>query len=227
MILTGSTPASNQKKSNLADLLKTRLVYASPSPVDLTESTQLDLFLLTADLALSFLSNYATLASSIHPHPSSSSSTSSAPPPPFFGARDNKAISTLSGILGRWGIAIRVRRGVLPSSILEKSRTSRASEGGKSKISEIDEQEEDRLQKEDKMLEDGLEDIIRRTLDVILLPKGVSKYSGAGQLAALVLPQLLLPLVGALIQLAYDNDSGSSPSSKRWAIQSFFKLCQM
>lgn len=127
---------------------------------------------------------------------------------PLFGSRDVKVIATLAGVVGRWGIAARIADGILPSSLKEGQRSVGKSA---SRFSEI----VDTPVSND---EEELRIAVKQVLDLVLLPAGERRDSGRGQLAALVLPQLLLPLLGALVQI------GFSTATEIWARESLDSL---
>lgn len=208
-VLLGLDSTSPVRRDSLESLLRHRIVaFLAASnldqPPELVTQTEEDLKRTTATYAASIISQTADLARHDSTTPRPSTSTATAPPPPLFGARDTKVLSMLSGVVGRWGIAARVQDDILPASIKDRTkRTPPTSTDKGSRFTEIVEEEE-----EGDDSGEGLEEIVKVVLDVVLLPKGVHRDSGSGQLAALVLPQLLLPLFGSLVQLAYGGERG-------------------
>ncbi|KAL8281142.1 hypothetical protein RQP46_006500 [Phenoliferia psychrophenolica] len=212
-----SAPGAIQFLTDRLDGVPFAKGYA-PTATTLSPSLATDsedsLKLATADCAIALLSHAATAArlESLLPLPS----TSTAPPPstPSFGSRDTKVLGMLAGVVGRWGIASRVLTGVLPASV--KDRKDGAPPAAQGRFAEVVEDEPDTA---------GLEEVVRNTLEVVLLEKGVHRDSPAGQLAAIVLPQLLLPLVGALVQLAHGPHE--SDTATTWAKTSLARLLRM
>lgn len=214
-------PTPTRPKDSLSTLLHRRLAsFATLSdgffptpllaalPLTPTGEHESALKRLTSDAALSCVVLVASHASG--PHASTPASTSTAPPPPLFGSRDIKVIQMLGGVVGRWGLSARVAEGVLPSSMRDGgSKGAR----GTAKISEIVEEEEG--------AGDGLEEMVREVLEIVLLSGEERRDEGRVQLAKLVLLQLLVPLVGALVQLS----SQVSDEEGAWASEALRKLC--
>lgn len=191
-------PTPTRPKDSLSTILRRRLLAFDElcrgeswsacglPPLELgADRTEAQLKTSTADSGLRLLRLVAARADDSGP----STSSVSTQLPPVFGARDIKVISTLAGVVGRWGISGRVLEGVLPATLREGTSTLQA---GSSQIQEIAETSED----------EGLDGAVEAVLDTVLVAAGM-EHTGKRQLAALVLPQLLVPLVGALVQLAF------------------------
>lgn len=137
--------------------------------------------------------------------PSASTSTASAIP--IFGSTDVKIMSTLSSVVGRWGLSARVLDGIIPAALGDIASSKMAGKVSESKFTEIIEV----LEKDggNESRETKLTSLVQRMLKVVILGQGVRKDSGAGQLSMVVLPQLILPLLAALIQLVYKDEVAS------------------
>lgn len=159
------------------------------------------------------ISNSTSNSSNKQPHASTSTS-SSIPPPPLFGSRNLKVLSMLSGVIGRWGLASKVVEGVLPQSL----RDGAPRRAETSKFTEIIGEEEER----DLQVEfDSLNKLSREIWSIVLVSRSDNSRGGdKEQLAGIVLPQLLLPLIGALLQLGYEKEEGEI-----WAQEGLGKLC--
>ena len=205
------------RSSTLAAVLSQRLTsfIESTPPVDTLPpdagADEAALKHMTAHYATLLLSHAAAAAKLAAQTPTPSTSSATAPPPPRYGSRDSKVIGMLAGVVGRWGIAARVQDGVLPASVKERTKGAPAPASGR--FTDIT---------EDDYRSEGLEEVVRAVLGAVLLGKGVHRDSGAGQLAAIILPQLMLPLVGALVQLAYKD-----PQAGAWAQESLTRLLRM
>lgn len=229
------SPTPNQStstvKDSLSSILLRRLISFKqqinewstqphlPSLSFTTNSSELELKRITAESAIFCLlliseniSNSSSNSSNNQPY--ASTSTSSIPPPPLFGSRDLKVLSMLSGVIGRWGLASKVVEGVLPQSL----RDGAPKRAETSKFTEIvgDEAERDL-----KAEFDSLNRLSKEIWSIVLISRGDSSRGGdKEQLAGIVLPQLLLPLIGALLQLGYEKEEGEI-----WAQEGLGKLC--
>ncbi|SCZ96883.1 BZ3500_MvSof-1268-A1-R1_Chr4-1g06816 [Microbotryum saponariae] len=109
------------------------------------------------------------------------------PPPPKLSVKDNQVVSQLAGIVARWGIARSVAAGILPTSLMTTRQSPTAPNKGK--IVEILEEE---------TIPDGqgrLEHFVHGVLELI-------GPRADGEMKQLIIPQVLLPLIGGLVQLS-------------------------
>lgn len=217
-------PTPSRPKDSLASILQRRLVqfqghdwtahtlpaslavviaHPTPSEGDLKRATaESAAFLLTL---INSLADEETLSQP-------STSTAKLVHIPLFGSRDVKVIATLAGVLGRWGISARIIDGILPSSLKEGQKPINKTTSRFSEIVDIPASND----------VEELKIVAKQVLNLVQLPAGERRDSGRGQLAALVLPQLLLPLLGALVQI------GFSSTTEIWARESLdtlFRSC--
>lgn len=235
--LVGVTDTASPKPKTLAAILSSRLdafhslstswpsTAPNPSRTTLDALSEIGLKRLTAHHALSCLllisdklnNNQFTFTSTSQPHASTSTS-STIPSPPLFGSRDLKVLSMLSGVIGRWGLAALVLEGVLPSSLRDGARKQKSDSSTSSgRFSEITQEDEEEERQESKLLCEMTKSVMGVAV--------VDKNNNAGmttkerqQLASIVLPQLLIPLLGALLQLG-------SFENLDWAKKGLGKLC--
>ncbi|GAA6036295.1 hypothetical protein JCM8097_001649 [Rhodosporidiobolus ruineniae] len=200
-------PSLTAPKPSLASLLAARLeAYAQQTPLAPTPAlakpldtlSERTLQRLTATAALDLLQHLASLTPPSSTPSSASSSSSAAqlapPPPPAFGARDIKAFGMLAGVVGRWGIQPDLVEGVLPPLSSSSARQPKIAEL-------VQDDEDDELSAEKK--QERLAETVKKVLVVLGLDEpGRARTDGQKQLVGVVLPQLLVPLVGALVQLA-------------------------
>lgn len=179
-------------KETLSNVLTRRVLsfseftfdWSVPCSINLTTSssplTEAELKRLTAEGCIYLLE---LLERFIHSETVASTSKLDRVDVPIFGVKDMKIINTCAGIIGRWGIAMRVYEGILPSTYRD---------GATGKFEELGEEVE------------GLDLVVKRILGIVELG-GERRNSGKGQLVQLVLPQLLIPLLGGLVQLGYEK----------------------
>lgn len=198
---TAVLPSPIRQRDSLSTILQRRLArfYALAATLQLSEQQQLpervheqslqsetELKRLTAQSA-SFLLNL------IHYQAKASlPSTSKQVNIPLFGTRDRKTVATLAGLVGRWSISHSIINGILPSTF--KDGTVKSSD----RITEI-------IDPNPSFRACELNLVVKETLQLVLLQPHESRHSGTSQLAALILPQLLLPLLAALVQLGYSH----------------------
>ncbi|GAA6056879.1 hypothetical protein NBRC10513_006518, partial [Rhodotorula toruloides] len=213
-------PPVGAKKPSLEDVLRNRLqaFYAAggegqPSALAGTEKE-------TAAAALWILEQIGSAlrsSSSLSPSDASAPSTSAPPPPPtapIFGARDIKAIGMLAGIVGRWGIGK-----VSPfGSGWGIARPGPSSVGPK--IQEIDEVVEHDVE-DSRSKEEELAMLAKRVLAVLSLNEDrlPQRSEGEKQFFAIVAPQLLSALLGALVHLTQNLSAEES-----WAREALNRL---
>ncbi|GAA5886437.1 hypothetical protein JCM6882_001639 [Rhodosporidiobolus microsporus] len=227
-------PPPGGPKLSLASVLAARLqAYRSlaPSPHAQDGETQLEglsekhLQRLTAHAALDVLERLASHARSPRPPPPSTASSSSAssttaapppPPPPMFGARDIKTIGMLAGVVGRWGISDAAGLGGAGAGERKLNEP---------KIREVVEEEETAEKDDREEKRQRLADLVKRVLVGVLgfspavaVSNPPSRTDAEKQLVALVLPQLLVPLVGGLVLLS-QGDGG-----EKWAADGLEKV---
>lgn len=228
------TPASTQLRKELATVLSTRLINhnavaarwspqanfdsapSQPEPVATTSTgAQLDsstsLQAQTARAATRILSLLVdSLNHAAPPSSPSASATSSTPAgaPPVFGQRDHQVLSQLAGVIARWGVSSLVRPGVLPRALSGPPGPSPAAPASSSRFAEVDEAAEQADAAKAVADELELEQLTRLLLEVTLPAKDAGQ--GRKELAAIVRMQVALPLVGALVQLAFGGTSGAA-----------------
>lgn len=210
-----SLPSPSRPKDSLSTVLLRRLEsFAAAAnaqqwqlktyPAETTGVTpsQVELKGMTADYAADVLNLISLQLDDNSAQPAAS--TSKAPVIPVFGQVDIKVISTLAGIIGRWGLANRVDEGIIPPSLGDIARGVGVSRAGVAKISEIVEREEDEQAQQARRQKLGW--LVKAVLDVVMLHQD-NRGSAKAQLAAIILPQLLPHLLGALVQLVYSGNS--------------------
>ncbi|GAA5902358.1 hypothetical protein JCM8208_007268 [Rhodotorula glutinis] len=189
-----------------------------------TSSTTLDERTLqrrTALAALALLEHIASLVPSLtsSTSPSLAPSTSSArphttvPPPPPFGIGDAKALAQLAAVVARWGIRDE------PSPVRTHAKRARPVEPGIVELGSEDEADEEAVRAR-------REDVVRRVVSVVGVDHEVdlgAKTAGDKQFLGTVLPQLLGPLVGALVDLG-DECGLDEGRWAREALDRVFKL---
>ncbi|GAA5968373.1 hypothetical protein JCM11641_007611 [Rhodosporidiobolus odoratus] len=201
---TPPAPSLSRQKPSLASVLANRLDAYSAlatthgllaqerggSDDPLTED---QLRGLTAEAAVELLDLFSRLARRLPSLPSSSSSTSTAATPPLFGVKDTKILGMLAGIAGRWGIAPWLEEVVLPPQ-------AGLGKPAPSKISEVPDDEPSTEVKCHRLIE-----AVQRVLRIVNLHDDVEakqpRSEGEKQLLNVVVPQLLFPLVGGLVEL--------------------------
>ena len=183
----------------------------------------------TALAALTLLERTASLLPSLTSSaaPSSAPSTSSArphtgthaappPPPPLFGIGDAKALAQLAAVVGRWGIRDE------PAPAPAHAKRTRAAE--EPRIVELGPDDE----VDEAARRARREDVVRRVVSGVLgMDREVhvsAMTPGAKQFLGAVLPQLLGPLVGALVDLGDGGDGGDGKRARE-ALERVFKLC--
>lgn len=196
-------------KDSLAAVLARRLAATSDQLhlVHLPESpTEFTLKLATAQAALTALQLIATSVTSPATPTASTSSTLNAPPPPTFGVKDAKIIGMLAGIVARWGISLQLAEGVLPRALVDKQVS-------KGKITELIEDEKGGSY-------EGLVEAVQGLLGITRV--GKEAREGSRQLAQVVAPQVLLPLLGGLLQLGHQPEHAETGE---WARSALHRLC--
>lgn len=145
------------------------------------DTPEAEIKVLAAALALRCIEEVATILRS-----PSLPSSSTAPP---LGSRDSKVLQMLSGIVAKWGVAAQVEQGILPPSLREKQQKD-------AKLSELsDDDEEGQLAR------------TAERLFAIVAPTTGQGTDMLNPMRALVLPSVFVPLVAALLQLGYGQDS--------------------
>ncbi|GAA5992221.1 hypothetical protein JCM10908_001826 [Rhodotorula pacifica] len=222
---TTRTPAAAASRpAHLAQLLRDRLdaYYAATSaPVNdaSTEGEQeldevIAVQLQTGREALIALERIATI---VRERPSSSSSSHNAataaapPPPPLFGARDVKVLGMLGGVIGKWAL---LDPEPAAATVKSKSKPPRPARQ-EAKIVELPADVDDQDQKRDTVGGAPGSRLPERwtTAERVLRALGFFpnldpkekngvRTDGEKQLVALVLPQLLAPLVRTLVQVS-------------------------
>ncbi|GAA5877890.1 hypothetical protein JCM1840_002938 [Sporobolomyces johnsonii] len=212
--LSTPTPASLSRRPSLASILADRLdslrsltlswPTPPPLPSDPAQLSEPQLQDATASAALHLLRLIAECARTPAPPPPSdpAPSTSTARPTeqgqgagaqaPMFGARDIKTLGMLAGVVARWGVGTKVKDGVLPPSA----------------GAAVKKQDEPRIRE---VTDSDLEYEAIREQELARCVKGLVEVLGLGrakgdaekQLVGLVMPQVLLPLVAGLVQLAF------------------------
>ncbi|BGP73193.1 hypothetical protein NBRC10513v2_006597 [Rhodotorula toruloides] len=215
-------PPIGGKKPSLEDVLRNRLeaFYAvggqgrASAPVGTERETAAAALWLLEHIALALRSS-SPLSSSVTSAPSTS-----APPPaptvPIFGARDIKAIGMMAGIVGRWGIGRVSPFGAGGGT----ARPGPSSVGPKIQV--IDEDVEHDA-KDSRSKEEELAGLAKRVLSVLSLSEERSpqRSEGEKQFFAIVAPQLLSALLGALVQLSQNLSANES-----WAREALYRLFQ-
>ncbi|GAA5935058.1 hypothetical protein JCM10213_000633 [Rhodosporidiobolus nylandii] len=210
-----SAPSLTRPKPSLTSVLAARLdAYhavlssGSPSSSVLTGSADAQsegaLQRATAAAALELLEQLAAVAR-LPPSEGSSTAGSSArkeaPPPPMFGARDIKVLGMLAGVVGRWGVAADSEEGPPPSA-----GGPGLAKGKEAKITELEDGEEE---EEPAVKRARLADTVRRILVFLSLHSEEAatqpRQDGEKQFLDTVVPQLLAPLVAALVQLGRED----------------------
>ncbi|SGZ24900.1 BQ5605_C023g09752 [Microbotryum silenes-dioicae] len=203
---SSATSSSKNRQEQLDELLQRRLdgYYAliarargEETPESLDQiSGQDELERETARAALKSLANVNELLlqettsrkeTAPPPAPAKARGEVKPPPPPKLSVKDNQVVSQLAGIVARWGIARYVAAGILPTSLMTSRRSPTAFNKGK--IVEIVEGEtipggQGRLQH----FVQGVLELIGPRAD--------------GEMKQLIIPQVLLPLIGGLVQLS-------------------------
>ncbi|GAA5901723.1 hypothetical protein JCM5296_005389 [Sporobolomyces johnsonii] len=217
--LSTPTPASLSRKPSLISILADRLdslrsltqSWPTPPPLPpaLARLSERQLQDATASAALQLLRLIAECARTPAPPPPTdpAPSTSTARPTeqgqgagaqaPVFGARDIKALGMLAGVVARWGVGTKVKDGVLPPSAGAAAKK----------------QDEPRIRE---VTDSDLEYEATREQELARCVKGLVEVLGLGrakgdaekQLVRLVMPQVLLPLVAGLVQLAFLAQEG-------------------
>ncbi|GJN93079.1 hypothetical protein Rhopal_006124-T1 [Rhodotorula paludigena] len=182
--------------------------------------------LATASAALESLERIASLVPSLSPAAFASSSaapsTSSspvhavAPPPPVFGARDIKVVAQLAGIVGRWGIGSTLSPSPSPPG-------PNATQQQQPRLVEISPEDEER----DRTRAQRLAATVRRVVRLLRLEGRadapvMGRTDGEKHLLGLAMPQLLAPLVGALVQLV-DGEEGQAAWAES-ALERIFRI---
>lgn len=176
----------------------------------------------TALAALALLEHIASLVPSLtsSTSPSPAPSTSSArphttvPPPPPFGIGDAKALAQLAAVVARWGIRDE------PSPVRTHAKRARTAEPRIVELGPEDEADEEGSRAR-------REGVVRRVVRVLGVDREVdlgAKTAGDKQFLGTVLPQLLGPLVGALVDVS-DERGLDEGSWAREALDRVFKLC--
>lgn len=210
---------SAPRPAHLAHLLRDRLdAYHAATAYRATELAQDErsLQVQTGAEALTALERIAAAVGV----PSASSSSSkpaataaAAPPlPPLFGARDIKVLGMLGGVIGKWAL-------LEPESPKPKPAPRRREEPKIVEISPADEQEQEEEEEERKpaRIVDRWSNA-ERVLRALGFTRSTERSDGEKQLVAIVLPQLLAPLVRTLVEVSISTDAapasvGSSATS--------------
>lgn len=189
-------PKPVQSRSTLSAVLRRRLEaipsafnVASPPETASEQSCQL----CTANAATSLLERLLACVEECQAHSAPSSSSATQPPPSVFSVKDMQSIGMLAGIVARWGIGLRLEEGVLPPSVL--GATSR----GKIVQVDIDHGARESPQTSSHLLASTL----KLLLDVT---RPGQTDPDRRQLAQVVAPQVLLPLLAGLLQLSHSSD---------------------
>lgn len=201
-------PKLTSQKDSLSSILLRRLqgFHDQLGLVQLpTDPTERQLKLTTAQAASKALQLIASLVEERSEPAASTSTAQNAPQAPVFGVRDVKVLSMLSGIVARWGVGLKVDEGVLPSGLVDRPPP-------RSKITELVEEGED--------TGDPLSETVQGLLHLTRISKDSSE--GAKQLAGIVAPQVLLPLIGGLVQLGY---APTQHAEGGWAREALQQLC--
>ncbi|SCV69399.1 BQ2448_2419 [Microbotryum intermedium] len=213
---SSASSSSKTKQDQLSELLQRRLdgYHASlSSEVTIQESfdrvrTQDELERDTARAALQSLTQVhgllqePTSGKGTAPQPPTTKARGQAPPPPKLSVKENQVVSQLAGIVARWGIAKSVAMGVLPTSLTGTRQPPSSSSGpNKGKIVEIIEDEATPAQQKQ------LELFVQGVLELIGPPVD-------GEIRHLVIPQVLLPLIGGLVQLSKSKSSNEDESTR-------------
>lgn len=210
---------SATRPAHLAHLLRDRLdAYHAATAHPAEQVPALDersLQIHTGSEALEALERIAA-ASGV---PSASSSSTkpaataapAAPPPPLFGARDTKILGMLGGVIGKWAL-------LEPESPKPKPAPRRREEPKIVEISPADEQQQQEAEerKPDRIVERWSN--AERVLRALGFTRSTERSDGEKQLIAIVLPQLLAPLVRTLVEVSISTDAalasvGSSATS--------------
>jgi hypothetical protein len=139
---------------------------------------------------------------------------------PQFGLKDIKILSTLASVISRWGVASRVVEGVLPVAL--GGRGKKGGGGGGGRISEVVEGEEEE--------EGELEGVVRGLVGLLRgngkggEGKGKGREGGRGELEGIVLKEVLVPLMGALVQLGYAPTRNKD--EREWATEALDEFCR-
>ncbi|GAA5929961.1 hypothetical protein JCM1841_001227 [Sporobolomyces salmonicolor] len=231
--LLGLSTPTPSKKPSLASILADRLdalrsltpSWPSPPPLP-SEPAQLSepqIQDATASAALQILRLIAECARTPAPPPpiEPAPSTSTARPTehtqgaaaqaPVFGARDIKALAMLAGVVGRWGVGTKVKDGVLPPSA-----SAAVKKEDEPRIREVTDSELDHEATRERELAACVKDLVE------VLGLGRAKGDAEKQLVALVMPQVLLPLVAGLVQLAFLAQEGNGGWARE-ALEGLFR----
>ncbi|BGP34773.1 hypothetical protein JCM10296v2_006595 [Rhodotorula toruloides] len=204
-------PPIGAKKPSLEDVLRNRLEAFYATGGDGQLSAPVGAERETAAAALWLLEQIASaLRSSSSPSLSDASAPSTsaplpAPTVPIFGARDIKAIGMLAGIVGRWGIGR-----VSPfGGGAGNARSGPPALGPK--IQELVEDAEHDVE-DLRIKEEELAGLAKRVLSVLSLHEERLRQRSEGekQFSAIVAPQLLSALLGALVYLTQNPSADES-----------------
>lgn len=115
-------------------------------------------------------------------------------------------IGMLGGVVGRWGVGEALKDGVIPAQLREK----------RGKVVELVE--------EDERAGEGLEETLRGVVEVV---RGGEDKQGRRTLGKTVLGQLVLPLMGGLVQFGWDDSEGRDvqSASATWAQTQLRWIC--
>jgi hypothetical protein len=174
----------------------------------------------TGSEALTALERIATVVGVPSAASSSSSKPAAAPPPPppLFGARDTKVLGMLGGVIGKWAL-------LEPESPKSKPAPRRQQEPKIVEISPADEQQE--AEEEERKPERIVErwsnaERVLRALGFTHSAAAERRSDGEKQLVAIVLPQLLAPLVRTLVEVSISTDVVDISSSATSHLQLVF-----
>lgn len=199
--LLGTTPTTSSTKSNLSSLLLQRLVaYRALAGLEDGLDDNLTIAKLkqqTAEEARSLLNQIHLLIST--PTASTSTATDATP---IFSPKHIKMISMLAGVVGRWLVVPNLTEGIIPTSSAEITRA--ASLPGTAKITEISD-----VMGQESMEEDQKRRILEETVMFLLQiinpsPEHSHYNSPQHQLAAIVSPQIIVPVLAALVDIVYN-----------------------
>lgn len=140
----------------------------------------------------------------------------------------------LAGVVGRWGLGRKVRDGVLPAALRDREGEAKGKGKGKErvveKITEIIEDEDEEEEVKEVRKNEELEEWVRSVWEIVGFEE--DETEGTKEWRRIVLPQLFLPLLAGLLELAFANSrplgDGPAPdpeASEIWAKESLRVFC--
>ncbi|GAA5993985.1 hypothetical protein JCM5350_008016 [Sporobolomyces pararoseus] len=193
---TSSSRKIGQPKPTLSSILSTRLQLLSTLelslPISVVEKEEEEeLQFETGKIGLELLKLVSSLSTSTSTHDDQQQQ------PPLFSINQTKQLQMLSGIISRWLIGSSLSKlstttnnNILPNQFRLPTTTTTLKTGGKGndRLVEIDETEEMETIEE-------LKKIVKNLM-------GIIREEPQRQLRGILMPQLLLPLIGTIIQLS-------------------------